>query len=44
MLGAYLGLVWIASGNLLTVIVAHAVYDFVALIVLTRGRETEADT
>jgi membrane protease YdiL (CAAX protease family) len=35
-LGAYLGFVWLASGNLLTVIVAHAVYDFVALLVLTR--------
>jgi len=42
-LGAYLGLVWAASGNLLTVMVAHALYDFVALVVLLRGWETEPE-
>jgi membrane protease YdiL (CAAX protease family) len=36
LLGAYLGVVWLVSGNLLTVMVAHAVYDFVALTVLLR--------
>jgi hypothetical protein len=34
--GAYLGLVWIATDNLLAVIVAHALYDFVALTYLLR--------
>ena len=33
-IGAYLGLVWLATGNLLTVMVAHAVYDFVTLSAL----------
>jgi membrane protease YdiL (CAAX protease family) len=36
-MGAYLGVVWIASGNLLAPIVAHALYDFVALVWLLRG-------
>jgi membrane protease YdiL (CAAX protease family) len=36
LLGAYLGLVWLVTGNLLAPMVAHAVYDFVALIVLLR--------
>jgi membrane protease YdiL (CAAX protease family) len=35
--GAYLGLVWVASENLLTPIVAHALYDFVVLLWLLRG-------
>lgn len=34
-MGLYLGWVWMASGNLLTVIVAHAFYDWVALVYLT---------
>jgi membrane protease YdiL (CAAX protease family) len=34
--GTYLGLVWIATDNLLTVILAHALYDFVALNYLLR--------
>jgi membrane protease YdiL (CAAX protease family) len=38
LLGAYLGLVWMLSGNLLTVIVAHALYDFIALVVMLRER------
>jgi membrane protease YdiL (CAAX protease family) len=38
-LGGYLGIVWLVSGNLLTAIVAHAVYDFVALLILLGGRE-----
>ena len=38
-LGAYLGAAWLASGNLLSVIVAHALYDFVALVVLLRDRD-----
>lgn len=32
--GVYLGAVWMASGNLLVPITAHAVYDFVALAYL----------
>jgi uncharacterized protein len=32
--GAYLGALWLIDGNLLSVIIAHAVYDFLALIVL----------
>ena len=34
LLGIYLGGVWMVSGNLLTVIVAHALYDFIALRLL----------
>src|SRR5262245_35987037 len=36
-MGAYLGWLWLATGNLLTVVVAHALYDFVALVVILRG-------
>ena len=32
--GGLPGAVWIATGNLLTVIIAHAIYDFVALVIL----------
>ena len=38
LLGAYLGAVWIATGNLLTIIVAHALYDFLALMALLGDR------
>ena len=34
--GAYLGIVWLATGNLVVPIVAHAVYDFVALTTVVR--------
>jgi uncharacterized protein len=37
-LGLYLGTVWILSGNLLTVIVVHTLYDFAALSYLIRIR------
>ncbi len=37
LIGAYLGWVWIATGNLLAPIVAHALYDFAALVYLTRS-------
>jgi membrane protease YdiL (CAAX protease family) len=43
LLGAYLGAVWLVSGNLLTVMVAHAVYDLVALGVLVRTRPPDHD-
>jgi membrane protease YdiL (CAAX protease family) len=35
-LGAYLGAIWIGNGNLLTVMVTHALYDFTALGYLIR--------
>ena len=40
LMGLYLGWLWIATGNLLVPIVAHAVYDFLALayIVKIRGQ------
>ncbi len=49
--GIYLGCLWIATDNLLAPIVTHAVYDFVALVYLTRdsrkrragGGENEED-
>ncbi len=34
--GAYLGLLWIWTGNLLAPMVTHAVYDFVALVYFLR--------
>jgi len=38
LLGLYLGTVWLISGNLLTVIVAHGVFEFAALSYLIRIR------
>jgi len=35
-IGAYLGLIWLLGGNLLIPIVAHAAYDFVALVYFLR--------
>ena len=35
-MGIYLGWAWLATGNLLAVVVAHAVYDFIALVYLVR--------
>jgi membrane protease YdiL (CAAX protease family) len=35
-LGLYLGWVWAAAGNLLTVIIAHGLYDFIALVYLVQ--------
>lgn len=37
-LGFYLGAIWIYNGNLLTVMVTHALYDFIALGYLIRIR------
>ena len=37
-LGLYLGVVWIVGGNLLTVMITHALYDFAALAYLLRIR------
>jgi hypothetical protein len=39
LMGVYLGWLWLWSGNLLTPVVTHAVYDFVALVVLLRFRK-----
>ena len=36
LIGAYLGILFLVSGNLLAPIVAHAAYDVVALFVLAR--------
>lgn len=35
-IGVYLGVLWLGSGNLLTPIVAHATYDFIALVYFLR--------
>ena len=37
-LGLYLGAVWNVGGNLLTVMITHALYDFAALAYLLRIR------
>jgi membrane protease YdiL (CAAX protease family) len=37
-IGAYLGLLWIWTGNLLTPMITHAVYDFAALVYFCRFR------
>jgi membrane protease YdiL (CAAX protease family) len=37
LMGFYLGCLWIGTGNLLVPILAHALYDFVALVWLARG-------
>jgi uncharacterized protein len=42
LVGAYLGWVFVASGNLLVPIVAHGLYDLVALAVLLRVRSPGA--
>jgi predicted enzyme related to lactoylglutathione lyase len=42
--GAYFGALLVLTGNLLAPIVAHAGYDFVALLVLARLKPAEDDT
>jgi membrane protease YdiL (CAAX protease family) len=37
LIGAYLGVLWLATGNLLAPITTHAVYDFVALVYFLRA-------
>ena len=37
-IGAYLGLLWIWTGNLMTPMITHAVYDFAALVYFLRFR------
>ncbi len=41
LVGAYLGWALVASGNLLVPIVAHGLYDFVALAVLVRVKSPD---
>jgi hypothetical protein len=38
LIGLYLGTLWIVTANLLVPVVAHGVYDFVALVYLVRLR------
>ncbi len=38
-IGAYLGLLWIWTGNLLSPMMAHALYDFAALVYFLRRRQ-----
>jgi len=40
LIGLFLGWLWLASGNLLVPIAAHAAYDFLALLYLVRIRRT----
>jgi uncharacterized protein len=37
LMAVYLGWLWLATGNLVVPMVAHAVYDFLALVYLLRG-------
>jgi membrane protease YdiL (CAAX protease family) len=37
LMGAFLGWLWLATGNLLTVVVVHTLYDFAALLYLLYG-------
>ncbi len=39
LIGLYLGWLWLITGNLLVPIVVHAVYDFLALAYLLKGRK-----
>jgi membrane protease YdiL (CAAX protease family) len=39
LMGAYLGWLWHYTGNLLPAVIAHALYDFLALLFLLRGPE-----
>jgi membrane protease YdiL (CAAX protease family) len=39
LIGLYLGAVWLLTGNLLVPILAHGLYDFLALVYLLRIRE-----
>ena len=41
LIGLYLGWIWLASGNLLTPMVTHGVYDFLALAYLVKVRGEE---
>lgn len=40
-IGAYLGLLYLYTGNIVAPIVCHAAYDFIALVCLSRFRSTQ---
>jgi uncharacterized protein len=40
-IGLYLGWLWLACGNLLAPIVAHGLYDFLALLYMVRGKRND---
>jgi membrane protease YdiL (CAAX protease family) len=44
LIGAYLGLILSFDGNLLTVMIAHASYDFIAMSLLLRNRGVDSPT
>ena len=44
LMGLYLGWLWLVTGNLAVPIVAHAVYDFLALGYVLRGHKTQGGT
>ena len=44
LIGLYLGGIWLATDNLLVPIVAHAAYDFLALVYLVKFREPLASS
>jgi uncharacterized protein len=44
LVGVYLGWCYAASGNLLVVMVSHALYDFIALVYLVRGPLLESSS
>jgi len=41
LMGVYFGLLLLVTGNILTPLVAHALYDFIALLYLTRSSHRE---
>jgi len=41
LMGAYLGFLWQSTGNLLVPVLAHALYDFLALVLLLRLDRSE---
>jgi membrane protease YdiL (CAAX protease family) len=43
LMGAYLGWIWMATGNLLPVVVIHTLYDFGALLYLLYANNTVAN-
>ncbi len=42
LIGLYLGWIWLLSGNLLAPIIVHGVYDFLALVWVTRRRKPQS--
>ena len=43
LIGLYLGWLWLVSGNLLTPIVTHGAYDFLALVYLAKVKGRQGD-